>query len=92
MEKIISVVCQEFQVGMEQLLQTKRGTRNEARDVVIYLIRDSRMEPYRNIADQFQVISASAISTSVARVKKRLAHDPIFRRRIEELYDKFETK
>ncbi|MBF0278124.1 MAG: transposase [SAR324 cluster bacterium] len=92
MDEIIAEICQEYHLEPRNVLKAKRGKQNEARDVAIYLIRHIRIEPYGNIAGQFEVNSASSIASTIARVKRRLSDDSKFQDKVEKLFNRLKSK
>ncbi len=63
----------------------KRGTKNEPRDVTIYLIRNLCGVPLLKIGIEFNLKNHRSVSSVNERIKNRLDRDRQFRRRVEEL-------
>jgi putative transposase len=84
-ERIMQVVCEAYQVEREGLLQSRRGTCNEPRNVAIYLTRKLRGEGLVEICQEYGLGKHSSAGSVIERVKKELARDKQFKRRVEEL-------
>jgi chromosomal replication initiation ATPase DnaA len=67
------------------LLKSRRGTCNEPRNVAIYLTRKLRSEGLAEICQEYGLGKHSSAGSVIERVKKELARDKQFRRRVEEL-------
>jgi chromosomal replication initiation ATPase DnaA len=83
--RIKAEVCETFQTQESDLLKTRRGVRNEPRDVAIYLIRMLRQEGLRDIGKEFGLGSYSSVSSAIDRVKSQMAKDHRFRLRVKEI-------
>jgi putative transposase len=74
-----------FRVEEGELLVSRRGSFNEARNVAIYLTRRLRRERLSEIGDAFQIKMYSAVSSVIERLKGALAADRALRQRLERL-------
>ena len=84
-EKIKQVVCKAYDVEEEDLLSSKRGTFNEARNVAIYLTRRLRGDKLGEICEEFHMKRYSSASSAIERVKVQISKDERLRKRIEKL-------
>jgi putative transposase len=83
---IFKVVCDYYGVTEDDLYKTRRGTCNEPRNVLIYLIRRFRQESLKEIGRQFKIAKYSSVGSIIERVKKQLQFDRSFRKRLDELH------
>ena len=84
-EMILKVVCDYYAVTEDDLYKTRRGTNNEPRNVLIYLIRRFRQDSLSEIGLQFKIEKYSSVSSIIERVKNQLQIDRTLRKRINEL-------
>jgi REP element-mobilizing transposase RayT len=84
-DEIVDAVCVEYGVGRDELLISKRGVTNEARNVAIYLSRRLAGENLSAIAERFNLTGYSTISNTVERMKRREGSDGELRKRIERI-------
>jgi len=78
-------VCEVYRVEEAELLVTRRGSFNEARNVAIHLTRRLRRYRLKEIGDAFQVKTYSSVGSVVERLKAALAADRRLRQRVERL-------
>ncbi len=71
---------------LDPLIKTRRGTCNEPRNVLIYLIRRYRQDSLKEIGRQFKIAKYSSVGSIIERVKKQLQFDRPFRKRLDELH------
>ena len=83
-------VCRLYGVREEDLLVSKRGMSNEARNVAIYLQRQLRGSKLEEIGEEFGIGSYSTVSTIIERTKKEAIKNRRLRRRIEQLRHELE--
>ena len=69
---IKKAVCRYFKVEEAELLKSRRGVENEARDIAIYMLRVIRGEPLEKIGQEFNLNNYSSVSSAVNRVRKKL--------------------
>lgn len=67
------------------LFLMRRGVTNEPRDLAMHLTRTLCGTPLQKIADCFSIGSYSSVSTVLTRVGRRLAREPEFRTRFDEV-------
>ena len=67
------------------LAAVRRGTRNEPRDVAIYLIRSMRKDPLIKIGAKFGLNRYSSFSSAVMRVETKLQKDGKFKERLAHI-------
>ena len=70
-EKIKEMVCRSYGVKNEDILFSKRGMRNEARNTAIYLLRQLRGVKLDKIGREFGLTNYSTVSTIIERTKKQ---------------------
>jgi len=83
--KIKDAVCKSYKIKEEELLYSRRGARNEARNMAIYLTRYLRGSNLTEIGKEFNVSSYSTVSTIIDRMKDRIVKDRAVNRRVEQL-------
>ncbi len=71
-DKVISSVCRHFKVTPKELLTSKRGTENIARDIAIYLVRRLCCKTLPNVGKEFGIDNYSSVSSVIQRAKKRI--------------------
>lgn len=69
---IKKAVCAYYGVGESDLLKSRRGIENEARDVAMYMLRIIRSERLIKIGQEFNLSNYSSVSTAVERVKRKM--------------------
>ncbi len=74
-DKVISSVCDHFNVTQKELLTSKRGTENIARDIAIYLVRRLCCKTLPNVGKEFGISNYSTVSSVVQRMKRRIERD-----------------
>jgi len=84
-DEIKKAVCEFYGVAEAELLGSRRGSFNEARNVAIYLARRLRRERLKEIGEAFQMNTYSSVSSVIERVKAALPADKGMRRRVERI-------
>ena len=84
-DAIKGAVCEFYRVEAAELLVSRRGSFNEARNVAIYLTRRLRRDRLKEIGEAFQVKTYSSVSSVVERLKAALAANRRLRQRVEKL-------
>ena len=84
-ERIKQAVCKAYHVETQELLKSRRGTFNEPRNVAIYLTRILRAEGLTEICQEYGLGKHSSAGSVIERVKKELARNKQFKRRVEAL-------
>jgi putative transposase len=82
-EKIKEEVCKTYGIKEEELLYSKRGMQNEARNIAIYLVRQLRGSKLEEIGREFSLNNYSTVSTIIERTKTKMVNDRRFNKRIE---------
>lgn len=82
---ILKIVCEYYDLSETDLFKTRRGSYNEPRNVLIYLIRRFRQESLKEIGQQFKIEKYSSVSSIIERVKKQLQFDRELRKRVDGL-------
>jgi putative transposase len=84
-KRIINEVCRFYGVNDIELMTVRRGRRNDARNVAIYLTRKLRLETFKEIGNQYKIDNDRTVRSVVERTKKRLNTDKDLVRTIEHL-------
>lgn len=79
---LIKAVCDFYDTVEKKLIAMRRGTENEPRDVVIYLLRTVCGEPLMRIGKGFGMTRYSSVSSAVNRIKKKRQNDSKFLKRV----------
>ena len=81
--RIEKAVISAYQVNREDLLKSRRGNYNEARNVAIYLMRKHTGAALSDIGSRFEMRSYSSVSSVVQRMQEALRRDRNLRQRVE---------
>jgi putative transposase len=81
---IKKAVCTNYGIDEADLLKSRRGIENEARDLAIYMLRMIRAERLTKIGKEFNLSNYSSVSTAVERIKKKMGNRK-FRKMYEEI-------
>ena len=84
-EDIIKAVCRFYNVDEKEIFKAKRGTLNEPRNVAIYLSRILRRDSLLQISEYFNMAGYSASGSAIERVRKKLAQDKKFKKKIDSI-------
>jgi putative transposase len=84
-ERILGAVAKLYNVGMDDLVRSRRGYFNEPRNVAIYLMRRLRGDTLKEVGEVFGINKNSTVSSSVHRVKYEMSRGKGIRLRVEEL-------
>jgi putative transposase len=85
LQAIQTAVCAGYGIDRNELLSSKRGMSNDARNVAIYLARRFSGQTLANIGDAFGLEHYSSVSSVVTRMKQRIANDRSLRRKVEAI-------
>lgn len=80
--KIEKAVCGVYQIEVNDILKSKRGNYNEARNVAIYLIRKHAGASLKDIGFRFGMNSYTGVSSVIIRTKQAMDRDKKLRQRI----------
>ena len=69
---IKKAVCNHYKIEDADLLKSRRGVENEARDLAIYMLRFIRGERLTIIGQEFNLNNYSSVSSAIERVKRKL--------------------
>jgi len=83
--RIKQEVCRKYRISPEDLLVSRRGETNEARNAAIYLIRQYTGEKLMRIGREFNIAKYSTVSSVVLKVGNELQKDKRFKKRINEI-------
>ncbi len=86
--EIMSVISKEYAVSLDDLKVSRRGQKNEARDIAIYLMRQLRSETLNSLCGEFNLKKDSSAGSIVDRVKKRVQTDKRFKGKINDILRK----
>jgi REP element-mobilizing transposase RayT len=81
---IKKAVCKHYKIMNSELLKSRRGIENEARDLAIYMLRFLRGERLTIIAQEFNLNNYSSVSTAIKRTKMKLANHR-FKKQYEQI-------
>jgi len=84
-DSIRMAVCAAYKIDGSDLLSSRRGTTNEARNVAIYLCRRVSGETLARIGKEFHLENYGSVSSVVSRMKKTLMHDGRLRKRVQRV-------
>lgn len=84
-EKVVSVVCQYYDVSKEELVDSRRGQVNLKRDLAIYLVRQLCRMTLPRVGAEFGMENYSSVSSVVQRVKLRLKSDKMLKKDLEKI-------
>ena len=79
-------VCAYYQKEEADLLISRRGVENEARDFAMYMLRVIRSDRLIKIAEEFNLSNYSSVSTAIERIKRKMDSKK-FRKMYEEILD-----
>jgi putative transposase len=85
LEAIQSAVCSGYGIDRNELLSSRRGMSNDARNVAIYLARRLSGQTLATIGGAFGLEHYSSVSSVVSRMKQRIANDRRLRRKVEAI-------
>ena len=85
MEDILKVVCEAYGVAKDEVLRSRRGRFNEARNVAIYLTRELRRATLDDLCSPFRMGRYSSASSAIGRVKVQLARDRKLEKRVQKI-------
>jgi REP element-mobilizing transposase RayT len=88
-ETIKRAVCRNYKKHPRDLLRSRRGTTNEARNVAIYLIRQCTGEKLENIGKEFNVSNYSTVSSVVVKVSREHQANIRLKNRINNIIKSF---
>jgi len=82
---VIKEVAEVYQVAEGDLLQGRRGKRNEARQVAMYLMRELCDSSLKEIAGTFSLGSYGSVGGACSVIERKTKSDRALRRRIEHI-------
>ena len=74
-DKVISIICEHYNVTKQEMLYTRRGTENIVRDIAIYLVRRLCCKTLSNVGTEFGITNYSTVSSVDQRIKRRIERD-----------------
>ena len=80
--KIEKAVCGVYQIEVNDILKSRRGNYNEARNVAIYVIRKHAGASLKDIGFRFGMNSYTSVSSVIMRIKQVMDRDKKLRQRI----------
>jgi REP element-mobilizing transposase RayT len=84
-ERVISEIARQYNVTREEIFRGKRGRKNEARKVAMYLVRRCCDRTLTEVASYFGSCSYAAVSWSCRVIESKMAKDKKFRDRIDKI-------
>ncbi len=86
--KVISIVGEHYSVTKQELLYSKRGTENIARDIAIYLVWCLCCKTLPNAGTGFSINNYCTVSSVVQRVKRRIERDRTLQKEVRIIEEK----
>ncbi len=83
--RIKQVVCSKYRANPEDLIVSKRGETNEARNAAIYLIRQYTGEKLMRIGREFNISKYSTVSSVILKMGNELQKDKKLKKRINDI-------
>jgi putative transposase len=74
-----------YKLKVDDLLQTKRGSYNESRNVAIYLIRKHTGASLKDIGARYGMNNYSSVGSVILRIKQMMNKDKKLRQRVAEV-------
>ena len=71
-DKVISIVFEHYKVSIEEILYSRRSTKNIARDIAIYLVRRLCCKTLPDVGAEFGITNYSTVGSVVQRVKRHI--------------------
>ncbi|MGB6068310.1 MAG: transposase [Desulfomonilaceae bacterium] len=85
LEAIQLAVCEGYGIDRNELLSSKRGMSNDARNIAVYLARQLSGQTLTAIGNAFGLQHYSSVSSVVSRMKQRIANDRGLRKKVKEI-------
>jgi REP element-mobilizing transposase RayT len=82
---VVKAVAEVYQVSEEEIFQGRRGKRNEARQVAMYLIRELCDMSLKEIAEVFSLGGYGSVGGTCSIIEKKSKTDKALRRCIERV-------
>ena len=86
-EKVIGAVMQYYRVSLQELLISRRGNENLARDMAVYLVRNLCRMTLPEVGKKFGIKNYSSVSSIVQRMKSRLETDKRIAKEVRKLLE-----
>jgi len=83
--KIKNAVCRCYAIKPEDLMHTRRGVRNEARNVAVYLSRQYTGAKLETIGRAFAIAHYSTVSSAVATTARELRVNRGLKKRVDKI-------
>jgi len=83
---IKKAVCNYYKIEYTDLLKSRRGAENEARDLAIYMLRVIRGERLTIIGKVFNLNNYSSVSTVIERIRRKVESNK-FKKRYDQIID-----
>ncbi|MDW8107032.1 MAG: chromosomal replication initiator protein DnaA [Armatimonadota bacterium] len=86
LEQIVQLVCDEMGISPEELTSSsRRGEVVQARQVAVFLARETTGEPWTRIAEALGRSDHTTVLHAYRQLQQRLRRDPILRERVQRL-------
>jgi len=92
LDVLIGAVAEFYRVARKDLLYSRRGHNNEARNVAIYLARSLRGDRLLEIGEVFKIARYSTVGSSGERMRVRIRNVEKLRKRINHLNHRNESR
>lgn len=84
-DAIVSIVCDDYDVGEVDIYRSRRGFFNEPRNVAVLLLRQLRGDSLKRIAERFGMEKYSSVGSIMERMRARLQQDKNLRHRVDRI-------
>ena len=92
-ERIINEVGRTFNVAPEDIRSSKRsGDVSNARQIAQYIVRAMTNQPMKKIGEDFGSRDHSTVVYAIQRVEERIARDPSYKARIQDIIKNLSEK
>ncbi len=86
-DKVIGAVMQYYRVSLQELLISRRGNENLARDMAVYLVRNLCRMTLPEVGQKFGITNYSSVSSIVQRMKSRMETDKRIAKEVRKLLE-----
>lgn len=78
-------IVKYYKLEMEELLKSRRGNYNEARNIAIYLMRKHTGAALKDIGEHFGMNNYSSVGSVITRTKQEMVKNRNLQQRVEEV-------
>ena len=92
-DRVINEVARTFNVDPEDIRSSKRsGEVSNARQIAQYIVRTVTNQPMKKIGEDFGSRDHSTVVYAIQRVEERIARDPAYKARIQDIIKNLSEK